>query len=80
MVGRLTACASASWGTLSFWGFGVFPNVTYQDRWGKLAHARNFSAKAGYRYVYQDFEDDGLVWDMAMEGCISASACDSRAR
>jgi hypothetical protein len=30
--------------------------------------ARNFTAKAGYRHLYWDYEDDGVVWDMAANG------------
>jgi len=27
-----------------------------------------FTAKAGYRYVYWDYEDDGVVWDISASG------------
>ena len=27
-----------------------------------------FAAKAGYRYMYWDYEDDGTVWDIAASG------------
>ena len=50
-------------------GFGVGSDLTYQAIAGaNWQFARNLSAKAGYRYLYQDFEDDGFVWDIASEG------------
>jgi opacity protein-like surface antigen len=50
-------------------GFGVGSDLTYQAIAGaNWQFAKNFSAKAGYRYLYQDFEEDGFVWDMALHG------------
>lgn len=50
-------------------GFGVGSDITYQALAGvNWQFARNFLAKAGYRYFYQDFERDGFVWDTALEG------------
>lgn len=50
-------------------GFGVGSDFTYQVIAGVNWHfSKGFSADAGYRYLYQDFEDDGLVWDIAMHG------------
>lgn len=44
-------------------------DLTYQLVGGvNWQFARNFSAKAGYRYLYWDYEDDGTVWDMAASG------------
>jgi opacity protein-like surface antigen len=50
-------------------GFGVGSDLTYQAIAGvNWQFSKHFSAKAGYRYLYQDFEDDGFVWDMAAHG------------
>jgi opacity protein-like surface antigen len=50
-------------------GFGVGSDSTYQAIGGVVwQFSQRFSASAGYRYLYQDFEDDGFVWDMAMHG------------
>lgn len=44
-------------------------DLTYQLIGGvNWAFAKNFTAKAGYRYLYWDYEDDGTVWDMAASG------------
>ena len=56
-------------GYLDVGGFGVGSDLTYQAIAGaNWQFAKNFSAKAGYRYLKQDFEDDGFVWDMALHG------------
>ena len=50
-------------------GFGVGSDLTYQAIAGvNWQFSKHFSAKAGYRYLYQDFEKDGFVWDMAAHG------------
>jgi opacity protein-like surface antigen len=50
-------------------GFGVGSDLTYQAIAGvNWQFSKHFSAKVGYRYLYQDFEDDGFVWDMAAHG------------
>jgi hypothetical protein len=50
-------------------GFGVGSDVTYQVIAGaNWQLSKTFSAKAGYRYFYQDYENDGFVWDMAAYG------------
>jgi opacity protein-like surface antigen len=50
-------------------GFGVGSDITYQAIAGaEWQFAKDFSARAGYRYLNQDFEDDGFVWDMALHG------------
>jgi opacity protein-like surface antigen len=47
----------------------VGSDLTYQAIAGaNWQFAKNFSAKAGYRYLHQDFEVDGFVWDMALHG------------
>jgi hypothetical protein len=52
-------------------GFGVGSDSTYQLIAGvNWQFAKHFSLKAGYRYVYQDYEDDdeGFEWDMVASG------------
>ncbi len=52
-------------------GFGVGSDSTYQVLAGvNWNFSKHFSAKLGYRYLYQDFEDDdnGFVWDMKAYG------------
>ena len=50
-------------------GFGVGSDLSYQAVAGAdWQFAKNVSAKAGYRYLHQDFENDGFVWDMALQG------------
>jgi len=52
-------------------GFGVGSDSTYQILAGvNWTFSKHFSAKVGYRYLYQDFEDDdnGFVWDMKAYG------------
>jgi opacity protein-like surface antigen len=54
-----------------FGGFGVGSDSTYQLIAGlNWQFAKHFSVKAGYRYLYQDYEDDdeGFKWDMAAQG------------
>jgi opacity protein-like surface antigen len=50
-------------------GFGVGSDITYQVAAGvNWRLSKHLSAKAGYRYLYQDFEDNGFVWDGAAHG------------
>jgi opacity protein-like surface antigen len=50
-------------------GFGVGSDVTYQVLAGvNWQFSETFSAKAGYRYFYQDYEHNGFVWDMTASG------------
>jgi opacity protein-like surface antigen len=50
-------------------GFGVGSDLTYQLLAGvNWQFARSVSAKVGYRYFYQDYEQDGFIWDMAASG------------
>lgn len=52
-----------------FGGFGVGADSTYQlDAGLHWRFARHYSLKVGYRYLYQDYEDDGFEWDMAAHG------------
>ncbi len=54
-----------------FGGFAAGCDVTYQWlltlRWDFATH---FAAAGGYRYMKQDYEEDGFVWDMVMKGPI----------
>ena len=44
-------------------------DITYQGILGVNWQAsKTFAVKGGYRYFYQDYEDDGFVWDMAAHG------------
>jgi opacity protein-like surface antigen len=52
-------------------GFGVGSDATYQVIAGvNWQFAKHLLLKAGYRYLYQDYEDDdeGFKWDMAAHG------------
>jgi opacity protein-like surface antigen len=50
-------------------GFGVGSDFTYQLLAGlNWQFSKSVSAKAGYRYFYQDYEQDGFIWDMAASG------------
>lgn len=54
-----------------FGGFGAGSDVTYQ--WLLTAgwqFARHFSVDAGYRYLVEDYEEDGFVWNVATSGMI----------
>ena len=56
-------------GYIDVGGFGAGSDLTYQAIAGaNWQFAKSFSAKAGYRYFYQDFKDGGFVWDMSMKG------------
>ncbi len=50
-------------------GFGVSSDLTWQA-YGGLGYQVNdwFSAQAGYRYLLEDFDDDGFVYDVALHG------------
>lgn len=50
-------------------GFGVGSDLTYQAIAGvNWQFSEHVSAKAGYRYLYQDYESNGFVWKMAAYG------------
>lgn len=52
-------------------GFGVGSDSTYQLMVGvNWYFSKHFALKAGYRYLYQDFEDDDdeFKWDMTAQG------------
>lgn len=69
---RIIAPVAQHWSLVGYadiGGFGIGSDTTYQLIAGaNWQFADSFSAKAGYRYFYQDFEDDGFVWDMAADG------------
>jgi hypothetical protein len=69
---RTTLPLAQNWSLLGYFdvgGFGVGSDITYQAIAGVTwQFGRHFSAKTGYRYLYQDFEEDGFVWDMSLQG------------
>jgi len=50
-------------------GFGVGSDLTYQLLAGvNWQFSKSVSAKAGYRYLYQDYQNGSFVWDMKSSG------------
>jgi opacity protein-like surface antigen len=50
-------------------GFGVGSKLTYQLLAGvNWQFSKSVSAKAGYRYLYQDYQNGGFIWDMKSSG------------
>jgi opacity protein-like surface antigen len=50
-------------------GFGAGSELTYQLLAGvNWQFSRSVAAKAGYRFLYQDYRNGGLVWDMKASG------------
>jgi opacity protein-like surface antigen len=50
-------------------GFGVGSDITYQLLAGvNWQFSKSVSAKLGYRYLYQDYEHNGFIWDMTANG------------
>jgi opacity protein-like surface antigen len=50
-------------------GFGIGSELTYQLLAGvNWQFSKSVNAKAGYRYLYQDYKDGSFVWDMAANG------------
>jgi opacity protein-like surface antigen len=50
-------------------GFGVGSDITYQGIAGvNWQFSEHVSAKLGYRYIYQDYENNGFIWKMAAYG------------
>jgi hypothetical protein len=50
-------------------GFGAGSRLTYQLLAGaNWQFSKSVSAKAGYRYLYQDYENGSFVWDMKSSG------------
>ena len=56
-------------GYADFGGFGVGSDRTYQLLAGvNWQFAKSVNAKAGYRYLYQDYQNDNFVWDITSSG------------
>lgn len=50
-------------------GFGVGSKITYQAIVGvNWEFAKSFTAKLGYRYMYQDYDKNNFLWDIAAHG------------
>jgi opacity protein-like surface antigen len=50
-------------------GFGAGSDLTYQLLAGvNWQFSRSVAAKAGYRFLYQDYKNGGFVWDMKASG------------
>ena len=50
-------------------GFGIGSDITYQLMGGiRYQFTKLLSAKLAYRALYQDYEKDGVVWDMTAHG------------
>jgi opacity protein-like surface antigen len=67
---RVTVPLAEKWSVMGYVDAGGNgSDFTYQAMAGaNWQFAKNFSLKAGYRYLYQDFEDNGFAWDMALHG------------
>ncbi len=69
---RLITPFSQKWSFISYTdlgGFGIGSDFTFQAIAGvKWQFSKVVSAKLAYRYLYQDFEKDNFVWDMAAQG------------
>lgn len=69
---RTVAPIAERWSLVSYadiGGFGAGSDLTYQFILGVNWQASpTFTVKGGYRYFYQDYDDDGFVWDMAAHG------------
>ena len=50
-------------------GFGVGADIDWQVE-ATLEYKVNdsFALQAGYRYLAVDYDDDGFVWDVSMQG------------
>lgn len=56
-------------GYADYGGFGVGSDPTYQLLAGvNWQFSKSVSAKAGYRYLYQDYQNGSFVWDMKSTG------------
>ena len=69
---RLIAPFTEKWSFFGYGdigGFGVGSDITYQAIAGiRWQFSKVVSAKLAYRYLYQDYKDDGYVWDMSYQG------------
>jgi hypothetical protein len=56
-------------GYADYGGFGVGSDPTYQLLAGvNWQFSKSVNAKAGYRYLYQDYKNNNFVWDMTSSG------------
>jgi len=56
-------------GYADYGGFGVGSDSTYQLLAGvNWQFSKSVNAKAGYRYLYQDYQDGNFVWDIKSSG------------
>jgi opacity protein-like surface antigen len=56
-------------GYADYGGFGVGSDRTYQLLAGVTwQFSKSVSAKAGYRYLYQDYQNGSFIWDMKSSG------------
>jgi len=56
-------------GYADYGGFGIGSNPTYQLLAGvNWQFSKSVNAKAGYRYLYQDYQNGNFVWDMKSSG------------
>jgi hypothetical protein len=56
-------------GYADYGGFGIGSDPTYQLLAGvNWQFSKSVSAKAGYRYLYQDYQNGSFVWDMKSSG------------
>ena len=69
-VGRVTQPISDRWSLVGYADVGGGgSSLTYQLVAGaNWSVSERFTVKAGYRYAYWDYEDDGYVWDMTASG------------
>lgn len=69
---RFVAPVADKWSFLGYadvGGFGVGSDITYQLIAGaERQFSKTFSAKVGYRYLYQDYENNGFVWKIGAHG------------
>ena len=73
MIGaRVTLPVAERWSAMLYGdvgGFGAGSDLAYQRIAGvNWQFSEHLSAKAGYRYVFQDYEKNGFVWKMAAYG------------
>ncbi|MDH4094181.1 MAG: hypothetical protein OEV81_05275 [Betaproteobacteria bacterium] len=67
---RATMPLAERWTLVSYADIGTGgSDITYQGILGVAWQAsKTFAVKGGYRYFYQDYDDNGFVWDMAAHG------------
>jgi opacity protein-like surface antigen len=68
---RVTIPIAERWSAVGYLDYGLAGDAdeTYQAYAGmNWSFARNFAAKLGYRYLYQDYNRDDFRWDASTEG------------